>query len=140
MPGDPRAVVLVVEDDPNIRVVICEALTAEGLEVVEARDGEEACRLAQERRPSAVVLDIGLPLLDGAAVADRIRELYEDHVPVIVVTAAWRAEDAARRVRAVAYVIKPFDITDLVRVVRSAIAPPESAPGSVEEAAPGTAS
>ena len=73
MSGDPGVVVLVVEDDRNIREVICEALAGEGLRVAEAADGEEAVRSARERRPAVVLLDMGLPVLDGAAVADRIR-------------------------------------------------------------------
>jgi CheY-like chemotaxis protein len=136
MQGGTRVPVLIVEDDPNIRVVICEALTAEGLDVVEACDGEEALELARDRRPSAVVLDMGLPVMDGGAVADKLRDLYGEHIPVIVVTAAWRVEEAAKRVRASAFVVKPFEIADLVRVVTSAIAPPPPAMSSADEPAP----
>jgi CheY-like chemotaxis protein len=139
MQGGTRAAVLIVEDDPNIRLVICEALTDEGLEVIEACDGEEALELARDRRPSAVVLDMGLPVMDGGVVADRLRDLYGDDIPVIVVTAAWRVEEAASRVRASAFVVKPFEISDLVRAVTSAIAPPPPATSPIGEPAPRSA-
>lgn len=127
MAGDPRGVVLVVEDDANIRELICEALTGAGLEVVEAADGEAAVRAARERRPAAIVLDIGLPLLDGTAVADQVRDMYGDRLPFIVVTAGGRAPDISR-IRALAEITKPFDVSDLVSVVVHAIAPQPADP------------
>ncbi|MGH2379304.1 MAG: response regulator [Candidatus Limnocylindria bacterium] len=132
--GDTSVSVLVVEDDRNIREFICEALRGEGLQVVEAGDGEEAVKCAGDRRPGAIVLDIGLPLLDGAAVADRIRDMYPDPVPVIVVTAG-RHPDLSR-IRASAEFTKPFDLDDLVAAVRQAVAPP---PGAAERREPSTA-
>jgi DNA-binding response OmpR family regulator len=116
------ATVLVAEDDTNIRELLREALEQDGLSVVTARDGEEAVRLALALPPAAVVLDIGLPLLDGASVAARIREAYDDAVPFIVVTATRRAEDIAG-VRATFYLAKPFEVAELVKVVRTAIEP-----------------
>lgn len=116
--------VLVVEDDPSIRELLLEAFEGEQLEVTSAADGEDAIRLALEKQPSLVVLDIGLPLVDGAGVADAIRERYGDAVPIIVITANNRIGDASRRVRATAYFSKPFDVPELVRAVRAAIAPP----------------
>jgi DNA-binding response OmpR family regulator len=116
--------VLVVEDEPSIRELIAEALQQEGFEAVSARDGEEALDLAKERRPALVILDMGLPRMDGAAVAASIRAAHGDLVPFVVVTASRRIEDAARTVRAARYITKPFDITELVGAVRSAIEPP----------------
>jgi len=127
MSGDPRGIVLVVEDDRNIREVICEALSGEGLRVAEAGDGEEAVRIARERRPAAILLDMGLPLLDGAAVFDRIREMYEEPIPFIVVTAGGRADEISR-IRPLAQITKPFNVADLVAVVTQALAPAKAAP------------
>lgn len=115
--------VLIAEDEPSIRELLCEALDQEGIEAVGASDGDEAVRLALARRPAAVVLDMGLPLLDGGVVADRIRDAYGDAVPFIVVTATRRVEEAASRVRAVRYFTKPFDVGELVAAVRSALDP-----------------
>lgn len=125
--GDPRGAVLVVEDDKYIRELICEALRDADLDVVEAADGEEAVKSARDRRPVAVVLDLGLPILDGVAVADQIRNMYDQSVPIIVVTAGGRVGDVAR-VRGAATFIKPFDLDDLVGAVQQAIAPPAGAP------------
>lgn len=130
--GDTKGTVLVVEDDANIRQLICEALTLAGLTTVEAADGEAAVQAAREQRPDAIILDIGLPLLDGVACADQIGDLYPDRIPLIVVTAGGRPEDISR-IRPVAQISKPFDVADLVAVVVSALAP---APGAVEAAQP----
>jgi len=116
--------VLVVLDDPPIRELLLEASEGEQLEVTSAADGEDAIRLALEQQPSLVVLDIGLPRVDGAGAATAIRERYGDAVPVIVVTANNRLEEASWRVRAAAYFSKPFDVPEPVRAVRAAIQPP----------------
>jgi two-component system OmpR family response regulator len=127
-----RRHVLVVDDEPSIRELLTEALAHEGLTAVAAGDGEEAVRLALARRPDLVVLDMGLPLIDGAGVAARIREVHGDAVPFVIVTAGERIDEAAKGVRAASYIAKPFDLDDLVRAVRSAIEPP---PGAVPDGA-----
>jgi len=125
--GDPPGHVLVVEDDRNIRELICEALRDASFDVVEAADGEEAVKAAIARRPAVVVLDLGLPRLDGVGVADQIRDHYDQSVPIIVATAGGRAGDVSR-VRAAVTFTKPFDINDLVGAVRQVLAPPPGAP------------
>lgn len=109
---------------------MCEALRGANLDVIEAKDGEEAVKLAQDKRPAAIVLDIGLPLLDGVGVAGQIRDMYDQSVPIIVVTAGGRAAEVSS-VRAVATFTKPFDIDDLVAAVDQAIAPPAGATETV---------
>lgn len=118
--------VLVVEDEPSIRELLCDAFEQEGLEVITASEGEQAVRIAKARRPAVVILDMGLPLIDGGAVADAIREAYGDSVPFVVVTATRRIEEAAARIGAARYFTKPFDVPDLVRAVRAALEPPPS--------------
>jgi DNA-binding response OmpR family regulator len=125
--------VLIVEDEPAIRELLCDAFEQDGIEVIAASEGEQAIRLARSRRPALVVLDMGLPLIDGAAVADAIRDAYGDAVPFVVVTASRRIEDAAARIGAARYFTKPFDVPELVRAVRAALEPP---PGTVTESAP----
>jgi DNA-binding response OmpR family regulator len=124
--GDSKGTVLVVEDDGNIRELICEALRGDRFAIVEAADGADAVKVARDRRPDAIVLDLGLPVLDGVAVADQIRDMYDQSIPVVVVTAGGRAGDISR-VRPTATFIKPFDVDDLVAMVRRVIAPPSSA-------------
>jgi DNA-binding response OmpR family regulator len=125
-----RGPVLVVEDEPSIRELLCDAFEQEGLEVITAFDGEQAIRIAKVRRPAVILLDMGLPLVDGGAVADAIREKYGPTVPFVVVTASRRIEDAAARIGAARYFTKPFDVPDLIRAVMAAIDP---APGSIAE-------
>ncbi len=119
--------VLVVEDDPSIRQLLSDALEQEGHKVVAACDGEEAIRLAEQDQPDAVVLDLGLPLLHGDVVAARIRASTERSIPFIVVTASYRIDEAVSRVRAAFYLTKPFDVAELLRMVRLAIEPPPEA-------------
>jgi CheY-like chemotaxis protein len=126
MSGGP---VLVVEDEPSIRELLCDALEQEGLDIVTASDGEGAIQMAMARRPALVLLDMGLPLLDGAVVAAAIRNAYGPSIPFVVVTASRRIEEAAAQIGAARYFAKPFDIPDLLRAVRDALASP---PGVVE--------
>jgi len=122
-----RGAVLVVEDEPSIRELLLDALAQDGIAAVGVADGEEAVRVALAKRPALVLLDMGLPLIDGTDVAARIREAYGDAVPFVVVTAGRRIDEAASGVHAVSYIAKPFDVDDVVRAVRSAIEPPASA-------------
>ena len=128
--------VLVVEDDTSIRELLRDAFENEGLDVMTASDGEDAIATAHAKQPSIVVLDIGLPRVDGAGVASAIRDKYGDAVPVIVVTANNRLAEASARVRAAAYFTKPFDIPELVRAVRAAVEPP---PNAASEGSPAVA-
>lgn len=137
MPG-AEGPILVVEDEPNIRELLREALEEDGFSVATASDGEEAIRLAQAQCPAAVVLDMGLPMTDGAIVASRIREACGEGIPFVVVTATRRIEDVTKHVRAARYLTKPFAISDLVKAVRGAIDPPW--PAVLDDPAPSPAS
>src|SRR5687768_12048774 len=89
--------VLVVEDAPEVREVVRVLLERAGLQVAEAGDGRVALRLLFERRPDAVVLDVGLPELDGWTVLERIREVSS--VPVLMLTAEDTEFDKVRALR-----------------------------------------
>lgn len=123
-----RGPILVVEDDFSIRELLRDAFESEGFEVVTASDGEDAIETARSKQPRVVILDIGLPRVDGPGVASAIRDLYGEAVAVIVMTANDRLAEASARVRAAAYFTKPFDIGELTRAVRAVIDPPSSAP------------
>ncbi len=120
-PALPR--VLVAEDEALIRLDLVELLTAEGYEVVaEAGDGEEALRLARELEPDLVVMDVKMPKMDGITAAT---EIAEDRIaPVVMLTAFSQREliDRAREAGAMAYVVKPFDASDVVPAIELAIA------------------
>jgi DNA-binding response OmpR family regulator len=114
--GRPR--VLVVEDDPDLLVVLRVNLTSAGLEPILAGDGRTAVARCQAERPDAVLLDVMLPGIDGWQVLRSLHELG-DPVPVVVCSAKNNPEDHARAAElgAVAYLHKPFDIERLVDAV-----------------------
>jgi CheY-like chemotaxis protein len=116
--------ILVVDDDADIRRVVGEVLSDEGLRVDTAADGREALQRAEAARPSLVILDITLPILDGYQVADRLRHQYGE-VPILAVTADGRAADKARRVGAFAYLRKPFELAELVALVKRGLSKPD---------------
>ena len=99
------------------------ALEDEGLIVGVAADGQQAVEWTVQHRPDLVLLDMGLPVVDGVGVASHIREQYGATVPIIVVTADGRAAIKAARVGAVSFLQKPFEIDMLLESVRSALGP-----------------
>ena len=110
--------VLVAEDDKDVREVFHDLLDDEGYRTLMATDGAEALDLALREAPAIILLDLGLPLLDGPAFCRAYRERGGE-APVILVTAANRqtVEEALAACGAVAYIAKPFDI----EVVRDTI-------------------
>ena len=112
----PRPV-LVVDDDDDIRAAERQLLTDSGFRVVEARDGAEAMWFMQHDPPALVVLDVQMPGVDGPAFARELR-MGLRHVPLVILTAAADPRHEADRCNAEAYLAKPFDSGDLLRMVR----------------------
>ena len=111
------------EDEALIRLDLVELLTAEGYDVVgEAGDGEEALKLARELEPDLVVMDVKMPKMDGITAATAIAE--DRIAPVVMLTAFSQRElvDRAREAGAMAYVVKPFDASDVVPAIELAMA------------------
>ncbi len=113
------ATVLVVEDDPDIQRLVRLLLERAGYAVRGASDGHEALRVLFSQRPDLVLLDIGLPGLDGWQVLERVRELSD--VPVVMLTAQGDELDKVRGLRAGAddFVTKPFGRQELVARVEA---------------------
>jgi DNA-binding response OmpR family regulator len=111
-----RRSVLVVDDEPTIAEVVSRYLERAGYSTTTAGDGLEAVRLAGERRPDLVVLDVMLPELDGLQVLRRLREGEDGPTPVILLTAKGEQEDKLAGLRSGAddYVVKPFSPSELV--------------------------
>src|SRR5438105_11258184 len=116
MPGP----VLIVDDEPNIRKLVRLRLAQSGIEVLEARDGEDAWEQLAAERPALLILDIMMPKLDGIAFLRRVRESEEwRDLPVIMLTAVRdeRERQLALSLGAIAVVSKPFIVQDLVQLV-----------------------
>jgi two-component system KDP operon response regulator KdpE len=113
--------VLVVDDEPQIHRFLRPALEAAGYAPEAAESGAEALRLVAARAPEAVLLDLGLPDIDGLAVLERLRAF--SRVPVIVVSARERVDEkiAALDAGADDYVEKPFDVGELLARLRAAV-------------------
>jgi response regulator NasT len=115
--------VLIGEDEAIIRLDLKEMLEEEGFDVVgEAADGEAAVRLAGERSPDLVIMDIKMPGLDGLSAAERIRE--SPGCAVLVLT-AFSQKDLVKKAAeagAMAYLVKPFQKTDLLPAIDIALA------------------
>ncbi len=119
--------VLVVDDDPHIREVVCFALEKAGYGTITAADGQQALRQHRSRSPDLVVLDILMPELDGLAVCRELRSIS----PVPIVLLSSRDEEVDRIVGlemgADDYVVKPFSPRELVARVRANLRRAEAA-------------
>ncbi len=113
--------VLIVDDEPQIRRFLRTSLSAHGYRVIEASCGREAITLTTTERPELVLLDLGLPDLDGREVIHRLREWSA--VPIIVVSVRGQEGDkiAALDGGADDYVTKPFGMGELLARIRAAL-------------------
>ena len=111
--------VLVVEDDQEIADVLRRTLRQEGHEVRSAGDGEEALSAAAEFVPDLIILDLGLPKLDGVEVLRRLRS--SNDVPVLILTARADLEDRVEGLDTGAddYLVKPFERQELLARMRA---------------------
>jgi DNA-binding response OmpR family regulator len=117
--------VLVIDDEPPIRLLCRVNLEAEGMHVLEAADGIGGVQLARAEEPDVILLDVMMPGLDGWRVAE---ELLEDDrtqsIPIIFLTARAELRDRARGLDlgGVDYVTKPFNPVDLAPLIRDLLA------------------
>src|SRR2546423_1848762 len=114
--------VLIAEDEALIRLDLAEMLREEGYDIVgEAGDGETAVRLTEELKPDLVILDIKMPIMDGLAAAEKIAG--GRLAPVVILTAFSQRDlvERARAAGAMAYLVKPFQKSDLVPAIEIAL-------------------
>jgi EAL domain-containing protein (putative c-di-GMP-specific phosphodiesterase class I)/CheY-like chemotaxis protein len=117
VPTERDGLVLVVDDEPSILEVIRDILQGHGFHVMTASNGAEAMRLVEETVPDVVLLDMNMPVLDGAGFATAVRDRGL-RVPIVVMTAGASAPRWARELRADAYLSKPFELTGLVEIAK----------------------
>ena len=118
---EPRATVLVVEDEPEIRRFLRSSLGAEGYRVVEAETGARAATDAATHKPDLAIIDLGLPDIDGIEVIRRVREWSP--MPILVLSARAQEHSKIQALDAGAddYVTKPFGVGELLARVRAAL-------------------
>lgn len=112
--------IVVAEDEALIRMDLVEMLTESGYDVVgQASNGQEAIALVRELKPDLAILDVKMPVLDGISAAEEIIHV----APVLMLTAFSQKEliERARDAGVMAYVVKPFSITDLIPAMEIAM-------------------
>src|SRR5436190_7426161 len=114
-------VILVIEDEPPLKKFLRVTLESQNYTVIEATRGEEGLRHAATARPDLIILDLGLPDMDGVEVARRLREWSA--IPVIVVSARGKEQEKVVALDAGAddYLTKPFGVGELLARVRVAL-------------------
>jgi CheY-like chemotaxis protein len=116
-----RPIILLVEDDPGTRQLMATLLDAEGYLVQTAGNGLEALALLQTEVPCAMVVDLDMPVMDGAELRRHQQDIPAvSSVPFILVSGAPNAEGIARELGIAAIVTKPFDEAQLLRIIAAA--------------------
>jgi urea transport system substrate-binding protein len=110
---------MVVEDEVDLRRFVEDVLMAEGFRVVAASNGQEALQQVDREPPDVILLDMRLPVMDGWQFAKELHAKDHDQVAIVVMTALG-ARDIARQIGAQAYLQKPFNIDDLIKIVKTA--------------------
>jgi CheY-like chemotaxis protein len=116
----PRRHVLVVDDNRDSAESLALLLELSGHELRLAYDGAQAIAMAERRRPDAIVLDIGLPGINGYEACRRIREARPDYDPLVIALTGWGQNDDRRRSAEAgfdAHLVKPLDVEALRRLL-----------------------
>jgi DNA-binding response OmpR family regulator len=118
--------ILIVDDESDLLAVLRMGLEIEGFEVLEAADGEQGLRTAQREKPDLIVLDLMLPKIDGYKVCRTLKfdERYKG-LPIVVLSARSGDQDKklALDMGASAFMSKPYDMAELVRLIRAELRP-----------------
>jgi two-component system KDP operon response regulator KdpE len=120
-PGTPGPLILLIEDEAPLRRFLRPSLAARGYRVIEAATGEEGLAMIRQWVPDVVLLDLGLPDVDGLEVTRRVRQ--QSQVPIVVISARGQEPDKVSALDAGAddYLTKPFGMDELVARVRAAL-------------------
>ena len=114
--------VLVAEDSVDTRIMLKHAFQVKGYRVFEAEDGQQALDLARRYRPSLIVIDLNMPVLDGLETVKNFRQLEGegDQTPIVAITAydVYGMEEAALETGCNKYLAKPLDLEELDRALK----------------------
>ncbi len=114
--------VLIAEDSRDTRIMLKRAFELKGYSVIEAEDGNEALEAMHEHRPSLVVVDLNMPVVDGLQTIKEIRRLEApgEHVPIVAITAfdVYGMKEAALETGCNTYLSKPLDMEELDRALK----------------------
>lgn len=115
--------VLVAEDSFDTRIMLKQAFEMKGYRVFEAEDGEQALEMAKRHRPSLMVIDLNMPVLDGLETIKSFRqnETNGERTPIVAITAYdyYGMEEAALETGCNKYLSKPLDLAELDRALKS---------------------
>ncbi len=114
--------VLVAEDSFDTRIMLKRAFELKGYHVLEAEDGKQALEIAKRHRPSLIVIDLNMPVLDGLETVRNFRQLEgnDERVPIVAITAydVYGMEEAALETGCNHYLSKPLDLEELDRALK----------------------
>ena len=119
-----KAVILIIEDDPEIQELLSHSLSKEGWKLVQVKTGEEGLKILKSKKINCILLDIMLPGIDGLKVIKKIRELEQCvNIPVIMTTAKGEESDIITGLELGAddYVIKPYSPKVLIARIRAGL-------------------
>jgi CheY-like chemotaxis protein len=119
---------MVVDDDPDILEALSEILEVEGFDIRRARNGQEALDRLGPNPPQLILLDLMMPVMDGWEFAQRLHEREDGRIPIIVLSADRNVSTKARELGAVGHLAKPFELTELLDLVRSSLRSAQSVP------------
>ena len=115
--GEPRKV-LVIDDDDALADVVRQVLRDAGYSVATVRHGAAALELTKHVSPDLILLDLSMPIMDGWSFVGQYRRSGHDGARIVLLTANTQAPDIAHSLGADGYITKPFDVDDLVAIVR----------------------
>jgi DNA-binding response OmpR family regulator len=120
-----NSTILIVDDDPNVLELVRVNCAARGYDVRTATDGVEALKSVEKSKPELVILDVMMPEMDGWEVCKILRDLHQDSIKILMLTAKDTARDriiGKNILKADEYMTKPFDIDTLLASVEQLLA------------------
>ena len=122
-----HGVVLVIDDDPDLRVSIASLLRSHGYRVIEARHGKDGLDRLSEERPDVILLDLNMPVMDGWEFRTEQQRLVDERlaaVPVLLCTAELNGDKYKEDLNAAALLEKPLDLDRMLDAVKTAVRGP----------------